>query len=108
MKQRNKKTAAWGLTAAMCLSLLFTSGQPAVLKAEETDAEELTVTLSNPDIEAEKGHVQWDCIYFGDYWQKKYISQPGNMLEEGGEDVVHTDDDYEIIIRADKSCSRLK
>ncbi|MDE6567997.1 MAG: hypothetical protein K2K70_09755, partial [Lachnospiraceae bacterium] len=105
LKQRSKKAAAWGLTAAMCISSLFTSGQTAVIKAEETDAEESVVTLSNPVIEAEKGHVVWDCIYFGNYWQKKYIPQPGNVPEEGEDDVVHTDDDgTKYIVRADKNC----
>lgn len=105
MKQRSKKTVAWGLTAAMCLSLLFTSGHLAVIKAEETDTEESAVTLSNPVIEPEKGYVQWDCIYFGNYWQEKYVPQPGNMPEEGEEDVVHTDDDgTKYIVRSDKSC----
>lgn len=105
LKQRSKKVVAWGLTAAMSLSLLFTSGKPAVIKAEESDAEESAVTLSNPVIEAEKGHVVWDCIYFGNYWQKKYITQPGNMPKEGEDDVVHTDDDgTKYIVRADKSC----
>lgn len=105
MKQRSKKAAAWGLSAAMCLSMLITSGQPAVIKAEETDSNEIAVTLSNPVIEAEKGHVVWDCIYFGNYWQKKYITRPGNMPEKGEDDVAHTDTDgTEYIVRADKSC----
>lgn len=105
MKQRSKKMAAWGLTVAMCLSLIFTSGQLAVIKAAETDSDAMAVTLSNPVIEAEKGHVVWDCIYFGNYWQQKYIPQPGNKPEEGEDDVVHIDDDgTKYIVRADKSC----
>lgn len=105
MKQGSKKAVAWGLTVAMCLSLIFTSGYSAVVKAAETDSNEMESTLSNPVIEAEKGHVQWDCIYFGNYWQKEYIPQPGNMPEEGEDDVVHTDDDgTKYIVRADKSC----
>lgn len=105
MKQRSKRTTAWGMTVAMCLSLLITFGQPTVIKAEETDVEEVAVTLSNPVIEAEEGRVQWDCIYFGNYWQSKYITQPGNAPEEGEEDVVHTDDDgTKYIVRSDKSC----
>lgn len=105
LKQRSKKAAAWGLTAAMSLSLLSASGQPVVVKAEEMDAEKLAVTLSSPVIEAEKGHVVWDCVYFGNYWQNKYIPQPGNRPEEGEDDVVHTDDDgTKYIVRADKSC----
>lgn len=105
LNQRSKKSAACGLTAAMCLSLLFTSGQPDAARAAETDPEEVAVTLSSPVIDAEKGQVTWDCIYFGNYWQKKYIPQPGNAPEEGEEDVVHTDDDgTKYIVRADKSC----
>lgn len=105
LKQHSKKAVAWGLTAALSLSLLFTSGQPPVIKAAETDSDEEAVTLSNPVIEAEKGHVVWDCIYFGNYWQKKYITQPGNEPEEGEDDVVHTDDDgTKYIVREDKSC----
>lgn len=104
MKQHCKKAAAWALTAAMSLSLLFTSGQPAVSKAE-TDSDAMEVTPGNPVIEAEKGHVVWDCIYFGNYWQNKYITQPGNVPEEGEDDVVHTDDDgTKYIVRSDKSC----
>lgn len=99
-KQQSNRVTAWCLTVAMCLSMLFSFGQPAVAKAEE-----LSVTLSNPVIEAEKGYVQWDCIYFGNYWQEKYIPQPGNMPEEGEEDVVHIDDDgTRYIVRTDKSC----
>lgn len=99
-KQQSNKVTAWSLTVAMCLSMLFSFGQPAVAKAEE-----LSVTLSNPVIEAEKGYVQWDCIYFGNYWQDKYVPQPGNMPEEGEEDVVHIDEDgTKYIVRADKSC----
>lgn len=97
LKQRSKKAAAWALTVAMNLSLLLVSGQPSLIRA--------AVTLGNPAIEAEKGYVQWDCIYFGNYWQKKYIPQPGNMPQEGENDVVHTDDDgTRYIVRADKSC----
>ncbi len=105
MKQRGKRAVAWGLTAAMCLSLFIAPGLPAVIKAAETNADEMAVTLSNPVIEAEKGHVVWDCVYFGNYWQAKYVPQPGNRPEEGEDDVVHTDDDgTKYIVRADKSC----
>lgn len=52
-----------------------------------------------------KKSVAWDCIYFGEYWQSKYVPQPGNVPEEGEDDEVHTDEDgTEYIVRADKSC----
>ncbi len=105
MKQRRKKSVAWGLIVAMCFSLLFTSGQLTVIKAAETDSDEMQVTLGNPVFDAENGKVVWDCIYFGGYWQSKYVPQPGNRPEEGEDDVVHTDEDgTEYLVRADKSC----
>lgn len=105
MKQRSKKAVAWWLTAAMCLSLIFISGQSAVIKAEETDSDEMVVTLNNPVIAAEDGNVVWDCIYFGNYWQSEYITQPGNQPNEGEDDVVHTDTDgTKYIVRKDAKC----
>lgn len=105
MKKRSKRAVAWGLTAAMCLSMLFTSGQPAVARTAEADSGEMAVTLGNPVIDAEKGRIVWDCIYFGNYWQKEYVPQPGNRPEQGEDDVVHTDDDgTKYIVRADKKC----
>ncbi len=105
MKQRRKKSVAWGLIVAMCFSLLFTSGQLTVIKAAETDSDEMQVTLGNPVFDAENGKVVWDCIYFGGYWQSKYVPQPENRPEEGEDDVVHTDEDgTEYLVRADKSC----
>lgn len=105
LKQRSKKAAAWGLTAAMSFSLLSAPGQMVVAEAAKTTSDGMEAALSNPVIEAEKGHVVWDCVYFGNYWQNKYIPQPGNRPEEGEDDVVHTDDDgTKYIVRADKSC----
>lgn len=104
MKQRNRRAAAWILIVSMCLSSAVMGGSPAAVKTAKA-VEENAVTLSDPVFEAEKGHVVWDCVYFGNYWQSKYITQPGNMPEEGEDDVVHTDDDgTKYIVRADKSC----
>lgn len=105
LKQRSKKAAAWGLTAAMSFSLLSAPGQMVVAEAAKTTSDGMEAALSNPVIEAEKGHVVWDCVYFGNYWQNKYIPQPGNRPEEGEDDIVHIDDDgTKYIVRADKSC----
>lgn len=105
LKQRSKKAAAWGLTAAMSFSLLSAPGQMVVAEAAKTASDGMEAALSNPVIEAEKGHVVWDCVYFGNYWQNKYIPQPGNRPEEGEDDIVHIDDDgTKYIVRADKSC----
>ena len=105
LKQRSKKAAAWGLTAAMSFSLLSAPGQMVVAEAAKTASDGMEAALSNPVIEAEKGYVVWDCVYFGNYWQNKYIPQPGNRPEEGEDDIVHIDDDgTKYIVRADKSC----
>ena len=105
LKQRSKKAVAWGLTAAMSFSLLSAPGQMVVAEAAKTASDGMEAALSNPVIEAEKGHVVWDCVYFGNYWQNKYIPQPGNRPEEGEDDIVHIDDDgTKYIVRADKSC----
>ena len=76
--------------------------------AAKSEAEEVVVSdhvLHNPVIEAEKGHVVWDCVYFGNYWQSQYITQPGNRPETGEDDVEHTDEDgTKYIVRADMKC----
>lgn len=74
LKQQSKKVLAWGLALTMSLSLLFTSGQPAIVQAVETEADEAAVALHNPVIEAEEGQIVWDCVYFGNYYQSKYIT----------------------------------
>lgn len=105
LKKQSKKAAAWGMTAAMCLSLLSASGQPAVMKSAETVSDETAVMLENPVIEAEEGKVVWDCVYFGNYWQKEYVSLRDNELEEGEADVECVDSDgTKYIVRADKKC----
>lgn len=98
-KQQRNRVTAWSLAFGMCLSAFFAFRQPTMVKAEK-----LPVTLSNPVIEAERGYAQWDCVYFGNYWQDKYIPQSGNV-PAGEEDAVHTDGDgTKYIVRSDGSC----
>ena len=102
-KQQNRKAIIWLLTAALCLSSSFIPGDRAFLQAKDLDAE----GLSNPVIDAEEGKIIWDCLYFGNYWQSKYIPQPGNRPAEGEDDVVHEDTDgTKFIVREDKNCYR--
>ena len=102
-KQQNRKAIVWLLTAALCLSSFFVPGDRTFLQAKDLD----TGVLSNPVIDAEEGKIIWDCLYFGNYWQSKYIPQPGNRPTEGEDDVVHEDaDGTKFIVREDKSCYR--
>ena len=106
-KQQNKKVMAWFLTAALCVSSIFVPGDGKIAQANDTDAGENTRTLSCPVIDAEEGKIIWDSIYFGNYWQSKYIPQPGNRPTEGEDDVVHQDTDgTKFMVREDKSCYR--
>lgn len=106
-KQQNKKVIAWILTAALCFSSFWVSGDGKIAQANDTDAGENTRTLSCPVIDAEEGKIIWDSIYFGNYWQSKYIPQPGNRPTEGEDDVVHQDTDgTKFVVREDKSCYR--
>ncbi len=42
--------------------------------------------INRMDFHAENGHVVWDCIYFGNYWQKEYTPWSGNILEDPADD----------------------
>lgn len=105
LKKRNRKRVACLLAIVLCISPAFSSGNTAAAQTEGANSAQDSTVLKNPVIAAEDGKVTWDCIWFGNYWQKEYIPQPGNMPEEGEDDVVHTDDDgTKYIVRADKSC----
>lgn len=104
-KQQNKKAIAWFLVAALCFSSLFVPGDWKITQAKDVDAN--SGALSCPVIDAQEGQIIWDSIYFGNYWQSKYIPQPGNRPAEGEDDVVHQDEDgTKFIVREDKSCYR--
>ena len=102
-RKQSNKVLAWFLTTALCFSSFFVPGEWAVSQANDVTSK----ALSNPVIDAEEGKVVWDSIYFGNYWQSKYIPQPGNRPSEGEDDVVHQDEDgTKFIVRKDKSCYR--
>lgn len=104
-KQQNKKVIAWFLVAALCFSSLFVTGDWKITQAKDMDAN--SRGLSCPVIDAQEGQIIWDSIYFGNYWQSKYIPQPGNRPTEGEDDVVHQDTDgTKFMVREDKSCYR--
>ncbi|MDO4167908.1 MAG: DUF6273 domain-containing protein, partial [Eubacteriales bacterium] len=105
LKQRNRKCVACLLAIILGISPVFSSGNAATAQTEGVNSTQDSTVIKNPVIAAEDGKVTWDCIWFGNYWQQEYIPQPGNMPEEGENDVVHTDDDgTKYIVRADKSC----
>lgn len=102
MKQKSRKVMAWLLVMSLCLASFWISGGTA--QAADPDTRE-AVTLGNPVIDAKEGKISWDCVYFGDYWQSKYIPQPGNQPEQGEDDVVHEDTDgTKYLVREDKTC----
>lgn len=104
MKQWSKRAAAWLLAMSMCVTSLGVSGE-AVQAAADTNNKGSSVTLSGPVVDAEKGKIVWDCVYFGNYWQGKYIPQPENQPAQGEDDVVHEDSDgTKYLVREDKTC----
>lgn len=102
IKQNSKRVTVWCLLMSLCLGAFGMPGQTAWADGVETD-----VILRSPVIEAESGNVSWDCVYFGNYWQSKYIPQPENRPEQGEDDVVHEDTDgTKFLVREDKTCYR--
>lgn len=103
LKRRVRQMAAWIMMAVLCIVPVFQVD--GIARAEVTAAEEDEHTLHNPWIEAADGKIVWDCIYFGNYYQSKYVAQPGNRPTEGEDDVVHTDEDgTKFLVRKDKVC----
>lgn len=106
-KKRKKQMMAWLLVFAMCFVLPFQVVE--ITQAEAVDTMDGERVPGNPVIAAEDGKITWDCVYFGNYWQSKYITQPGNNPEGGEDDVVHTDTDgTKYIVREDGSCYRFE
>ncbi|MCH5252999.1 MAG: fibronectin type III domain-containing protein [Lachnospiraceae bacterium] len=104
MKKRRNQVIAGCMALVMGLTTVISPVTTAQTNAAETTAGN---TLQNPVIEADKGQVVWDCIYFGNYWQSSYVTQPDNRPTEGEDDVVHTDTDgTKYIVREDKNCYR--
>lgn len=104
VKQQSKRVMAWLIAMSLCLVSFWTPGE-AAWAAADVGTERGDAVLSNPVIEAENGHVVWDCIYFGNYWQSEYIPQPGNRPEAGEDDVEHEDTDgTKYLVRQDKKC----
>ncbi len=102
MKQKSRKVTAWFLVMSLCLASFWISDGAA--QAVDPDTKE-AVTLGNPVIDAKEGKISWDCVYFGNYWQSRYIPQPGNQPEQGEDDVVHEDTDgTKYLVREDKTC----
>ncbi len=104
MKQWSKRAAAWFLAISLCFTSFGVSGE-AVQAAADADNGEENVTLRGPAIDAEGGKIVWDCVYFGNYWQSRYIPQPENQPVQGEDDVVHEDSDgTKYLVREDKTC----
>lgn len=99
-----EKAAALGLTAAMSLSLLFTNGQPSVIKAADTDSGKIAVTPGNPVIAAEDGKITWDCVWFGNYWQQEYKPQAGEPEQGEGDREYEDEDGTKYIARENGQC----
>lgn len=103
MRRKTKKVLSCFMAAVLCISSFFVSGEWKITQANDVNSQ----GLSCPVIEAQEGKVVWDTIYFGNYWQSKYIPQPGNRPSEGEDDVIHQDaDGTKFMVRADKSCYR--
>lgn len=104
MKQRSKRVTAWILLLSLCLAPFWVPGTTA-WAAEDAETERGDIVLRSPVIDAESGKVLWDSIYFGNYWQSKYITQPENEPEQGEDDVEHVDTDgTKYLVREDKTC----
>ena len=105
-KVRRKQAMAWICAFALSIvSVLPVKGIVAQVRMKEAKTQEHV--LQNPVIAAEDGKITWDCVYFGNYWQSKYITQPENRPQAGEDDVEHTDTDgTRYLVREDKNCYR--
>lgn len=102
---RMKKMIAW--ICAFALSFVSILPANGIAQVQAKGAGDKEHVLQSPVIAADDGRVTWDCVYFGNYWQSKYIARPGNRPEAGEDDVVHTDTDgTKYLVRADKNCYR--
>lgn len=103
-RQKSKGAIAWLLSMSLCLAPFWASGESA-RAASDGKTESGDVMLRSPVLDAESAKVSWDCVYFGNYWQSKYITQPGNQPEQGEDDVEHVDTDgTKYLVREDKTC----
>lgn len=98
---KKSKVKAWILSFALCTASV--AGNNVMVSAETEDLTKEIGIIQNPVISADDGKIVWDYVYFGNYWQSKYL--PKNTVEAGEDDVVHTDaDGTKYIVRQDKSC----
>lgn len=103
MKKRSKQIIAWCMLLVLCISPVFQTG--ATVQAGKEKTSDNSHVLQNPFIEAEEGQVVWDCVYFGNYWQSRYITQSGSAQGQGEDDVVHEDEDgTKYLVREDGKC----
>lgn len=98
---KKSKVKAWILSFALCTASV--AGNNVTVSAETDDLTKEIGVIQNPVISADDGKIIWDYVYFGNYWQSKYL--PKNTVEAGEDDVVHTDTDgTKYIVRQDRSC----
>ncbi len=109
MRYQYKKAAALILTGSFCFSTLLSGGYSARAAAgngaQQKDGGESEVNLSNPVIDPENSGIYWDCVYFGNYWQSRYLPVAENeKRQREGDEVLEDTDGTKYLLREDGKC----